>query len=292
MVCNYGIKKGRLLFCGAALDIMRKRCLNRGETMKRIGKWVLVLCLLVVLLFGALLVVFGFMPEGSTAVVDRAVQGEDVMDEEAPVVALDVGVVADADGALVFDVSPEDFIASYNGYYWQAEGERYLQPLDMWQQVSVEESVMSPHPAMKYSYRANEDTWTLPVVNVYVPEDGASISEVDLNYDEHSFSSATYALFEKDCFYTLKTFFPDLGDGTLQEVVESVNQSAYDHTFPSTQQYRPGTAQLPPLVYHRDGVGVFGYFAIGAPVHFCVIPVDDALLENYAASGVEVREIA
>lgn len=36
---------------------------------------------------------------------------------------------------------------------------------------------------------------------------------------------------------------------------------------------------------------VFGYFAIGAPVHFCVIPVDNESLANYAASGVDVREI-
>ena len=45
------------------------------------------------------------------------------------------------------------------------------------------------------------------------------------------------------------------------------------------------------MLYYRDGIGVFGYFAIGAPVHFCVVPVDDAMIEEYAASGVDVQKI-
>ena len=86
-------------------------------------------------------------------------------------------------------------------------------------------------------------------------------------------------------------FYPDLSDEQLTALYEAVNQGAYDNTFPSSQQYRTGSAQLPAMLYYRDGIGVFGYFAIGAPVHFCVVPVDDAMIAEYAASGVDVQKI-
>lgn len=41
-------------------------------------------------------------------------------------------------------------------------------------------------------------------------EDSELVEEVAVCYDEHSYSEASYALFEKDCFYTLKTFSQSL----------------------------------------------------------------------------------
>lgn len=238
---------------------------------------------------GALIVVVNLLPEQESG--SNATAAADPLAEEAPVVALEAGVVADEEGERTFTFGLDDFIASYNGYYWQGEGERYLLAAEAWISEPLESTVQSAEPATRYRYRVDEETWTLPEFRVTVPEGSDKVEEVAVCYDEHSFSEATYALFEKDCFYALKTFFPDLDDAQLTEIVEAVNQSAYDHTFLSSQQYRPGTAQLPALLYHRGGIGVFGYFAIGAPVHFCIIPVDDDLLADYAAGGVDVREI-
>lgn len=260
--------------------------------MKTVAKIVIGVLLVLFAVVGALIVVMNFLPEQAGVVSTTAeVEAADPLAEEAPVVALDVGVTETENDVRVFNFTLEDFIASYNGYYWQDEGVRYLLAAEDWPQENLEQTVQSAEPATRYYYRADAEKWTLPQLRVTVPEGSDKVEEVAVCYDEHSYSEASYALFEKDCFYTLKTFFPELDDRALTEIVETVNQSSYDHTFLSSQQYRPGTAQLPPLLYHRDGIAVFGYFAIGAPVHFCVIPVDNESLANYAASGVDVREI-
>lgn len=257
--------------------------------MKKVVKIMLAVVFVLLLGLGCLMAVFGFMPDAQG--LDAGGQTETGMAEEASVQTLDIGVQKNDNDELVFDVTLDDFIASYNGYYWQGNEARYLRPLDEWQVSKLDNTVESAYPVTQYTHRAEDNVWTLPVMNVMVPEGGEDIQQVDLNYDEHSYSEASYALFEKDCYYTLKVFFPDLSDEQLTALYEAVNQSAYDNTFPSSQQYRTGSAQLPAMLYYRDGIGVFGYFAIGAPVHFCVVPVDDAMIAEYAASGVDVQKI-
>lgn len=260
--------------------------------MHRGIKVMLGIFLLFILAAGVWVVRFGVLPE--RAVVGETTAGaEHVMtkQEVSPVVALEAGVV-EADEGLVFDFTPGDFIASYNGYYGADKGEDYLRPLENWQSSQVERAVQMDVPATEYRFRTDESKWTLPQFRITVPEGGEQVSQVAVTYDEHSYSAATYTLFEEDCNYTLRTFFPDLDDAVCKEIVQTLNQAAYDHTFPSSQKYQPGTTQLPAMLYQRDGLGVFSYFAIGAPVYFCVIPVDDALLAEYTASGVDVREIS
>lgn len=235
------------------------------------------------------MIVFGFLPETGT---DQAEKQPAVnSSEEAPLHELDIAVQKNTNDENVFNITMDDFIQSYNGFYWQDYGERYLQAASEWQVSSLDSTVESAYPATQYSFRADENTWTLPVVNVIVPDAGEQIQQIDLNYDEHSYSEATYALFEKDCYYTLKVFFPDLSEEQLTSLYQTINQSSYDNTFSSEQQYRAGSARLPAMLYYRNGIGVFGYFAIGAPVHFCVIPVDDATIADYKAGGVDVQEI-
>lgn len=257
--------------------------------MKRYIKIPLVLLLVCFVVAGCLMVVFGFLPETET---DQAEKQPVVnSSEEAPLHELDIAVQKNANDENVFNITMDDFIQSYNGYYWQDHGERYLQAASEWQVSFLDSTVESAYPATQYSFRADENTWTLPVVNVIVPDSGEQIQQIDLNYDEHSYSEATYALFEKDCYYTLKVFFPDLSEEQLTSLYQTINQSSYDNTFPSDQQYRAGSARLPAVLYYKNGIGVFGYFAIGAPVHFCVIPVDEATIADYKAGGVDVQEI-
>ncbi|MEE0509792.1 MAG: hypothetical protein UDG94_01015 [Peptococcaceae bacterium] len=257
--------------------------------MKKVAKLVLAVVLVLLIGIGCLVVVLGFLPDGQEMVAggQTGVDGS----EEVPVQTLDIGVQKNDNDELVFGVTLDDFIASYNGYYWQDHESRYLRPLDEWQVSALDNTVESAYPVTQYTHRAEDNVWTLPVMNVMVPEGGENIQQVDLNYDEHSYSEASYVLFERDCYYTLKVFFPDLGDEQLTALCETVNQGSYDNTFPSTQQDRAGSAQGPAMLYYRDGIGVFGYFAIGAPVHFCVIPVDDAVIAEYEASGVDVQKI-
>lgn len=257
--------------------------------MKRFIKIPLVFLIAIFVIVGCMFVVLSFLPETENDQAEKMPAANS--SEEAPLHELDIAVQKNTNDENVFNITMDDFIQSYNGYYWQDYGERYLQAASEWQVSSWDSTVESAYPATQYSFRADENTWTLPVVNVIVPDAGEQIQQIDLNYDEHSYSEATCALFEKDCYYTLKVFFPDLSEEQLTSLYQTINQSSYDNTFPSTQKYRVGSAQLPVKLFYRNGIGVFGYFAIGAPVHFCVIPVDDATIADYKAGGVDVQEI-
>lgn len=246
--------------------------------------------LLLLLALAAMFVFFGGVQQ-EVSVDASTVQTTAAMDEAAPLTPLDVQVEKNDDDLLVFDCTLDDFIASYNGFYWQDAGKRYLRSADDWRADAVEETVHADEPATQYTTSADPDRWTLPQMKVFVPEGDTRIEQVAVTYDDHSYSEATYALFEEDCFYTLKVFFPDLDDEVLRETVQTLNRTAYDHTFLSEQQYRPGKAQRPAMLYHRDGIGVFAYFAIGAPLHFCIIPVDDALIDDLTANGSDVRTL-
>lgn len=254
--------------------------------MKKILALIGVACLLLLLVLAVL-----FLGTAEEVPVMSDGGTEETLSEEAPRKVLDVQVAKGEDDLLLFDCTLADFIASYNGFYWQDHGARYLQDASAWRADAVSATVHADVPATQYITSADESRWTLPLMNVYVPEKETRIEEVAVTYDDHSYSEATYALYEEDCFYTLQVFFPDVDAETLHSAVQTLNQSAYDHTFLSEQQYRPGRARPPALVMTRDGIGVFAYFAIGAPLHFCIIPTDDAMLEEWRTAGVEVRTL-
>ena len=169
--------------------------------MKTVAKIVIGVLLVLFAVVGVLIVVMNFLPEQAGVVSTTAeVEAADPLAEEAPVVALDVGVTETENDVRVFNFTLEDFIASYNGYYWQDEGVRYLLAAEDWQQENLEQTVQSTEPATRYYYRADAEKWTLPQLRVTVPEGSDKVEEVAVCYDEHSYSEASYALFEKDCF--------------------------------------------------------------------------------------------
>ena len=139
--------------------------------MKTVVKIVIGVLLVLFAVVGALIVVMNFLPEQEGVVSTTAeVEAADPLAEEAPVVALDVGVTETENDVRVFNFTLEDFIASYNGYYWQDEGVRYLLAAEDWPQENLEQTVQSAEPATRYYYRADAEKWTLPQLRVTVPE--------------------------------------------------------------------------------------------------------------------------
>ena len=61
------------------------------------------------------------------------------------------------------------------------------------------------------------------------------------------------------------------------------------NVFLKEDGYKKGCA--PCVLYHKDGVGIYPYFAIGEWVHLCIIPVTQEVIDDYAQKGVEIREI-
>lgn len=208
---------------------------------------------------------------------------------EDSAVKLDISVISNRAQELVFDISMDDFIDSYNSFYIRDRAAEYLLPKLKWQKSIYPEAIHSDHETARYEFTIDQQLWSQPTLAVYVPTNADYIQEVTVNFDEHGYTETYYAEFEELCYYTLKVFFPDLDDADIIRLYEEANALGNEHAFPNENGYQKGC--IPWVLYHRDGVGVYPYFAIGEWVHLCIIPVSEQILKDYAQKGVEIREI-
>ena len=191
---------------------------------------------------------------------------------------------------LVFSVSMNDYIKAYNSLYREENGKDYLTPSNLWQCTIYDEAIHSPHKTFYYYFTADERAFSLPTISVYVPSNGDYIQEITVNFDDHSYSPEMYELYESMCFYTLKAFFPELDDEQITELYKEANAMGDAQAFENREWYDRGV--IPSVLYHKDGIGVYPYFAIGQWQRLCIIPVTEETIADYAAKGTEIREIA
>lgn len=46
------------------------------------------------------------------------------------------------------------------------------------------------------------------------------------------------------------------------------------------------------MLFHKDGIGVYPYFAIGDWEHFCIIPVTEEIIAEFEKKGAQIHEIS
>ena len=204
-------------------------------------------------------------------------------------ISLDIKTVGNRQDELVFDISPDDYIDAYNALYRGEKGGSYLLPRDRWDMEICDTAIHSGHRTALYTFAEDKSILTIPTITVYTPPDSGYITEITVNFDDHGYSEQLYDLYDEMCLYTLKVFLPGLSDGQLVSLRDTVNESAYEDWFRNEDGYRYGS--VPNILYHRGGVGVYPYFALGEYVHFCIVPVDEAMLDGMREKGVDVREI-
>lgn len=198
---------------------------------------------------------------------------------EAPRETLpEVRVREDRAGEPVFDLSMEDFIDRFNALYRQDRGVDYLAPADQWQDAQDG----------RYIFSEDARIWSLPTITVSLSDSG-QVRSLSVDFDEHSRTEELYGLYEELCFYTLGVFAPELAEESVVELYTTLNQLAYDNIFPYEQGF--GTVSVPWVLYYREGVGVYPYFAMGERVHLCLIPVTPELLAQYEQEGARIHEI-
>lgn len=209
--------------------------------------------------------------------------------QETEIRRLDAQVLENREKELVFSISMEDFMESYNSLYLRDKGKAYLGSKDQWRRFTYEEAIHSDHETSLYEFSIDEQVWSQPTVTVFVPTNAPRIQEITLNYDAHGHSDAFYEEFEELCFYTLKVFFPDLEDESITALYREANELGDLHIFPKEEGYEKGCT--PAVLYHKNGLGVYPYFAIGEWGHLCIIPVSPERIEEFKQQGVDVREI-
>ncbi len=199
---------------------------------------------------------------------------------------LDINVLDNRENELVFNVSIDDYIESYNGYCWEDQFMHYLLPSKDWQTCTEETSVHSAHETRLYYFREEENVWSLPTITVYAPTNADYIQEINVNYDWHSHTKPMHDLYKEMCFYTLKVFFPDFSDEQIKNLYSEVNGSLH---APSDEWY--SSDSVPHAVFYKGAIGIYSYSAIGSFQSLCIIPVTQETVETLKQKGSEIYEI-
>ena len=215
---------------------------------------------------------------------------EALLNKKAEIRQFDINVLQNRENELVFSISINDYIDGYNGFHWRDYKTRYLLPTDKWRTQILDTAIHSEHETIYYNFTEDEKVWPLPTISVYVPTNEDYIQEVTVNFDwHHSYTENMYTLYEEMCLYTLKIFFPDLSDDKIIQLYTTLNNLAYDNIVPHEQGYSSNS--VPCALYHKDGIGLYPYFAVGECVHLCIIPVTEETINDFEKKGVIINEI-
>lgn len=227
----------------------------------------------------------------STEDLENSVQGPSDLQVEAPLSPLSLSVQTNSAGERVFNVVLEDIINSYNGYYYDVHGCSYIRKQEFWQKERQPAGMHFNEECDVYTYCMDFSKWTLPRMSAYCSTIDGQLREFICNYDDHSYSPESFALYEEMCANALRVFVPALSEKEAKEWATHINKVGDENTFNSDKQYRSADMKPTDLFVHDD-VGVFSYVAIGAPLNFCVIPLDDALVQMYQDASVRVHKLS
>lgn len=230
-------------------------------------------------------------PEGNL-IESGPTEETELLEETQPQIEikdLDIAVMENRENELVFDVSIDDFIDSYNSFWNQDHDWTYLKPSSEWQWYLYDTAIHSSYETFYVYFTEDDQIYPQSTVSVYVPSNGNYIQEITINFDEHSYSESGYEQYKQICFYTLKVFFPDLSDDSIMDLCMEAITLGNENVFTSDEWY--SSDSVPCALFYKDGIGVYPYFAIGDWEHFCIIPVAQETIDSYEQKGVEIYEI-
>ena len=198
-------------------------------------------------------------------------------------------VVENRNGEFVFSIGIDDYIDCYNALFKKDNGSNFFTPSAQWKCYHRDSGIHSAYRMNYFYFTPDEQVHSLPTVAVYVPTNADRIQEITVNFDEHSYTESGYHLFQEMCGYPMRVFFPDLPDETVSAVCSEIISLGNQNVFSSDEWYDVGA--IPSVLFHKNGIGVYPYFAIGDWERFCIIPVTEELLTDFAQKGVELHEI-
>lgn len=188
----------------------------------------------------------------------------------------------DADGNTVFSLTLDSFVEAFNACYLQKQPQPYLREPSDWRQNEVERAPHGQGKTVIYNFSRDTNNWTLPTVSAYVPSGGEQISEIAMNFDDHSYTPELFAEYRELCLCAFRTFFPDMSAEDADALFREMIAFADENILPETQWY--GADSVPQKVYCFGDVGVYPYFAFGDWLRICFVPLDE---QRRAEFGVD-----
>lgn len=202
---------------------------------------------------------------------------------------LNCQVIENRSEEFVFDSSINDFIDCYNGLCRTGQGDVFLGPASDWNSRIYESGIHSDYETVVYTFSEDEAVQSLPTVTVYAPSDCNAIQEITVDFDDHGYSESLFEQYKKMCFYTVKAFFPEMSDDNITELCASVHNLANQNLFSEEDWF--GHDAVPPVLYYKNQIGVYPYFAVGQCEHLCIVPVTQEMIAQFERKGVKIYEI-
>ncbi len=193
-------------------------------------------------------------------------------------------VTETAEHSPIFSVSPHTYVEEYNRLC--EEKQEILLPLVDWYVVTLPQGIHTEKETLRYDFSEDKEVWSMPTLSFYVPKGSDTVAEVTVNFDEHGFTEDLYAKYKAMSLQTLQIFFPDTKKETLEKRYTDMVSYARTHTVSNEEGYKNGV--VPAVLYEKDGIGVYPYFAIGESLHICIVPVTEEQLSNWQEKGAEI----
>ena len=228
----------------------------------------------------SLLMLFACSDKGSM----EKPQESGVQEAHGKIVTLDVGAMENEAGQIVFNVSIDDFMESFNSIYRSnGNGEDFLPPLHEWPFYNTM-AIHADNEVLCHHYSEDESIRAIPKISVFTPVTDDAVQQVIVSYDDHSYSIPTYEMYEELCFYTMKTMLPDMTDDEITALCSRVNTMADENI--TDVPYSSKAA--PCALYHKGGIGIYPYYCIGEELRFCIIPVTEKALQEFRERGTDI----
>lgn len=204
--------------------------------------------------------------------------------EEPP--DMDISSVRGGHGELVFVASMEDYIESYNYIYKADHQDIFLRELPDWSRLEYDSSPYSEYSSLHYEFKHNVKVHTEPTISAYVSAEDGQIQEICLGFPEHGWTDYGYDLFVEECQYTFRLFFPEFDSEEISALFDVLFEDAYREVcYIDIDEER-----APTIIHYQSSVGVYALLHCGM-IKFCIIPVEQAYLNEFTNNGGTVYEI-
>lgn len=228
----------------------------------------------------------GFKDSASDSVSKHGQAFESLQDAPHEIMRLNFTAVENDEKQRSFPVLIDDFASAYNRHYDKDCGENFFQTSSQWKKFNPTSKSHWGQETCCYRFQKDSNTLSEPTISMYVSKDDGYIKEITLDFDDHGYTKWAYELYQQECYYTLKTFFPDDLDYEVIKLRDDLFCLAYDDTCFVTEE----EDIVPQVLYYEGDIGIYAYYAAGM-AHICIIPVTQSYLDELVSGGTEVNEI-